>query len=98
LPDGWVIPASGPPGHASSDFLAWSVTHVPPDEDDEDDSGDEDEGVAAGFDGALSPPSPSGSDASARASAATPQTRSTVEMTNAHIDRTRFIVTSRTST
>jgi hypothetical protein len=99
LPDGCVIPARGPPGHASSDFLALSVTHAePPDEDDDEDGG-EGEGVVADFDGALSPPpNPSGSDASARASTATPQTNSTVEMTKAHTDRTRFIATSRTST
>jgi hypothetical protein len=103
LPDGCVIPASGPPGHASSDFLALSVTHAEPpddpDDDAEEDTGEEVEGAVAGFDGALSPPpNPSGSDVSARASTATPPTISTVEMTKTHTDRTRFIATSRTST
>jgi hypothetical protein len=79
-----------------------SVTHVEADDDAEEELDDALEALDEGVDGlagALSPPpNPSGSEASARASTATPQTRSTVEMTYAHTDRTRFIATSRTST
>jgi hypothetical protein len=78
-----------------------SVTHIDPDDDEDELEALDEAGGDDGLAGALSPPPrPSGSDASARASVAAPQTRSTVEMTYAKTERTRtrFIATSRTST